>query len=127
MPHAICNIAKQYRFAIRHIKNNRDSYTDATWYRISQYRSNSYCMRYGRNVAWRNTAWKFYHFRCILAHFWFFSASERVIICDYKHLESLFTLIKVVNEVQKQWGEIFEEVEWRFEKDTLLKKKKKKK
>ncbi len=62
MQHAICDIAKKYRFAIWHIKNNRDSYTDATRYRILQYRSNSYRMRYGRNVAWRNIAQKFYHF-----------------------------------------------------------------
>ncbi len=29
MQHAICDIAKKYRFAIWHMKNNRDSYTDA--------------------------------------------------------------------------------------------------
>ncbi len=40
-------------------------------------------------------------FDAFLASFWFFSTSERVIICDYKHLESLISLIKIVNEVQK--------------------------
>ncbi len=64
MPYAICDIAKKYHFAIRHIKNNRNSYTDATRYRILQYSSNSYRMRYGRNVAR-----KFYHFRCIFGVF----------------------------------------------------------
>ncbi len=56
-------------------------------------------------------------FDAFLARFWFFSASEHVIICDYRHLKSLFTLIKIVNEVQKKWGEILEEIEWSFEKD----------
>ncbi len=65
--HAICSIAKKYRFAIRHIKNNRDSYTNATRYRISQYRSNSYRMRYGRNVAWRNIRMEILLFSM---HFW---------------------------------------------------------
>ncbi len=73
------------------------------------------------------------HGNCIifdkfLARFWLFSASDCVIIWDYRHLEeSLFTLIKIVNEVQKKLGEIFEEIEWSFEKDTLVKKKKKSK
>ncbi len=41
-------------------------------------------------------------FDAFLVRFWFFSASEHVIICDYKHPESLITLIKIVNEVQKK-------------------------
>ncbi len=70
------------------------------------------------------------HGNCIifdkfLVRFWLFSASDCVIIWDYRHLESLFTLIKIVNKVQKKLGESFEEIEGSFEKDTLLKKEKK--
>ncbi len=47
------------------------------------------------------------HGNCIifdefLARFWLVRASNSVIILDYRHLESLFTLIKIVNEVQKK-------------------------
>ncbi len=45
------------------------------------------------------------HGNCIifdefLARFWLFSASDRVIIGDYRHLESLFTLIKIVKKMR---------------------------
>ncbi len=103
MQHAICDMAKKYRFAIRHIKNNRDLYTDA-----------QHDIVY-RNIAATHIAYdtegmlhgeishgNFIIFDAFLGLFWFFSTSERVIICDYKHLESLITLIKIVNEVQKK-------------------------
>ncbi len=65
-------------------------------------------------------------FHAFLAHFWFFSASERVIICDYKHLESLFTLIKIVNEVQKKEGKFSKKLNEVLKKILYEKKKKKK-
>ncbi len=66
-------------------------------------------------------------FDAFLARFSIFSASERVIICDYKHLESLFTLIKIVNEVQKNEEKFSKKLNEVLKKILYLKKKKKKK
>ncbi len=80
MQHAICDIAKKYRFAIRHIKNNR---THTLMQRDIVY----------RNIAAAHIACdtegmlheEILHENCIifdefLVCFWLFSASDCVII-----------------------------------------------
>ncbi len=80
MQHAICDIAKKYRFAIRHIKTNR---THTLMQRDIVYRNiaatHIACDMEGmlhRKISHRN----FIIFDAFLARFWLFSASDCVII-----------------------------------------------
>ncbi len=92
MQHAICDIAKKYRFAIRHIKNKRDSYTDATRYRniaATHIACDTEEMLH-REISHGN----FIIFDAFLGRFWLFSTSDCVM---------RFTLRKRALELHLVW------------------------
>ncbi len=64
-------------------------------------------------------------------HFWrVFASSAHPNVLSYASINTWRAwspLSKLWMKFKKKWGEIFEEIEWSFEKDTLLKKKKRSK